>query len=457
MFDTNMKNKKVIIAGAGLAGSLLASCLANKGFEVEIFERRSDMRKGKTEAGRSINLALSTRGLRALEKVGMDKEILKEAIPMHGRMMHDNYGNLTYQAYGKEGQYINSVSRSGLNLKLIELADNFTNVKINFNQKVLDANFDDTSILVEDEEGNLSSHQADFIVSADGAFSPIRLAMQKTSRFTYSQSYENYGYKELEIPPTSEGGFLIEKNALHIWPRGDFMMIALPNPDGSFTCTLFMAYEGEVSFENLKTPADVTAFFEKYFADTLPLISNLTETFFKNPIGSLVTVRCSPWVRGNIALLGDSAHAVVPFYGQGMNCAFEDVAVLDNLIDELGVGDIPRLLDAYQNERIANANAIADLALQNFIEMRDLVGKSEFLEFKKVEAKLCEVYPNLFKSQYELVTFSDVSYKLAQDSGKSNADLINYIISRNEYDKIGDRDWFNNLVKEFKLPYVATS
>lgn len=449
-----MNTKKVIISGAGLAGSLLASCLAKKGLEVVVFERRPDMRKGPIEGGRSINLALSTRGLKALEKVGMADAILEQAIPMHGRMMHDTQGKLTYQAYGLEGQYINSVSRSGLNLKLIELADKFENVNIQFNTKVLDANFENNTLDVEMENGEIEKHSADFIISADGAFSPIRMAMQKTQRFSYSQSYENYGYKELEIRPDERGNFKLEKNALHIWPRGDFMMIALPNPDGTFTCTLFLAYEGEISFESLKTNEDVKRFFQTYFADTVPLIHELENTFFKNPTGSLATIRCNPWVRGKMALLGDAAHAVVPFYGQGMNCAFEDVAVLDELIEKMGLEHIEALLDSYQKERIENANAIADLALQNFIEMRDLVGQDSFLKFKNIEASLCKHHGDIFKSQYELVTFSSHSYKTAKESGTANANLIKEIIDNNLIDKLGDNEWFLQLAKKHQLPYL---
>jgi kynurenine 3-monooxygenase len=298
-------------------------------------------------------------------------------------------------------------------------------------------------------------HKATAIIATDGAFSPIRGEMQKTLRFNYSQTYENYGYKELEIPPskTSNNLFRIEKNALHIWPRGDFMMIALPNPDGSFTCTLFLPYEVEISFDSLKTPQDVEQFFQKYFQDSMEHIEDLTGTFFRNPTGSLVTVRCSPWVRGNVALLGDAAHAIVPFYGQGMNAAFEDVAVLDSLLDEMEGKSWNEIFEKYQELRIPNANAIANLALQNFIEMRDLVGKPEFVEFKKVENKLCETYSEYFKSQYELVTFSDVPYSKAWDSGARNAELINHIIQTNQADKIGDLDWFNNLMKEFEIIY----
>jgi kynurenine 3-monooxygenase len=454
-FDAKMKKTKVIISGAGLAGSLLASCMAKHGFEVEVFERRADMRKGTVEGGRSINLALSNRGIKALQKIDMAVPVLKEAIPMSGRMMHSVNGDLAYQPYGVEGQCINSVSRSGLNLKLIEYADTFPNVKLNFSSKVVHADFDKTSITIENDKGLEETHYADFIVSADGAFSPIRNLMQKYLRFNYSQNFENYGYKELEIQPNEDGSFKLDKNALHIWPRGEFMMIALPNPDGSFTCTLFMPYEGEVSFEKLISKNEVNAFFNKYFADILPLVQNLEEMFFKNPIGSLVTIRCNPWVRGKFALLGDSAHAIVPFYGQGMNAAFEDVAVLDSLIkNKQEETSWEEVLEEYQKERIVNANAIADLALQNFIEMRDLVAKPEFLEFKRVENLLCKHFPEKFKSQYELVTFSDLSYSLAQKSGEANSKLINYLIENQLVDMVEKKNEIESAMKHFNIQYA---
>jgi kynurenine 3-monooxygenase len=446
-----MKNQKIIVSGAGLAGSLLAACLAKKGFKVEVFERRADMRKGPVEAGRSINLALSSRGINALKKVGMDAEVLKDAIPMYGRMIHDIKGETFLQPYGTKGQYINSVSRSGLNLKLIDLLDSYPNATVHFNSPTVNVDFDKTSLIVSNN-GNSVEHTGDAIIASDGAFSPVRSKMQKTTRFNYSQEYENYGYKELEIKPNEDGGFKIDKNALHIWPRGDFMMIALPNPNGSFTCTLFLPYEGEKSFENLQTENQVNQFFQNWFPDAKALMPDLTEMFFSNPIGALVTVRCNPWVRGKVALLGDAAHAIVPFYGQGMNAAFEDVAVLDELIADLDV-DWDNVFDLYQQERIHNANAIADLALQNFVEMRDLVGRDDFILFKKVENRLCELYPDRFKSQYELVTFSNVPYSFAQKAGSKNAALIHFIIEHHLQNNLEDSVKMNELFDKFEINF----
>lgn len=433
-----MKEKAVIIGG-GLSGSLLAICLAKRGFKVELYERRGDMRKGKAEAGRSINLALSTRGIEALKKVGLAEQVLHDAIPMNGRQMHSVKGELSYQPYGTAGQYINSVSRAGLNLKLIQLAGEFDNVELHFNTRCIDADLKNNIAIIENENGERMEVKGDVMFGTDGAFSAIRTEMQKTNRFNYSQTYENYGYKELEIVPSPEGKFMIEENALHIWPRGEFMMIALPNPGGSFTCTLFLGYEGEKSFANLKTEQQITDFFNTYFADAVPMMPGLIHDFMHNPIGSLVTIRSNPWVVNKFALVGDAAHAVIPFYGQGMNCSFEDVKELDDLIEQY-YPEWDTIFEKYQEARIVNANAIADLACKNFVEMRDLVGRPEFMQFKKVEHDLCEFYPEYFKSQYELVTFSTSSYSYAQAQGGRNEAIINRIIAEGLADKITQKD-----------------
>ncbi len=440
--------EKIAIIGGGLSGSLLAICLAKRGFEVEVYERRGDIRKGQAEAGRSINLALSTRGIEALKKVGLAEKVLQDAIPMTGRMMHSVKGELQYQPYGKSGQYINSVSRSGLNVKLLELADEFDNVKLFFNHKCLDVDLNINTAVLENEKGEKITVEASIMFGSDGAYSAVRSEMQKTNRFNYSQTYENYGYKELEILPGDNNSFLIEKNALHIWPRGEFMMIALPNPDGSFTCTLFLAYDGEKSFNNLKTKVDVTAFFENYFPDAMKLMPNYLEDFFNNPTGNLATIRCNPWVYKNFALIGDAAHAVIPFYGQGMNCSFEDVSEIDEII-ETHYPDWNTIFTKYQEARIINANAIADLACKNFVEMRDLVGQPAFMHFKKVEQLLSENYPDIYRSQYSLVSFSTEPYSFALAQGYKNEALIQYIIEHKLEDKISDKSLMMPLFRDF--------
>lgn len=440
--------QKITLVGGGLSGSLMAVYLAKRGYEVHVFERRKDMRDGSYEGGRSINLALSNRGIQALAKVGLDQEVLNIAIPMTGRMMHDRNGNLSYQPYGHEGQAINSVSRGGLNIRLLQLADAYPNIHLYFESKCIYADLEAgvTRYLMPD--GSEHEDTADIVIATDGAYSAVRESFMKSSRFTYSQTYENHGYKELEITPDDQGEFRLIKNCLHIWPRKSFMMIALPNPGGNFTCTLFMPYEGNPGFDDLLHKSQVESLFEKEFADAVPLMPGLVNDFFDNPIGHLATIRCYPWVKGKTALLGDSAHAVVPFYGQGMNCSFEDCLVLDEMI-ELYHGNWEQILDAYQKSRKPDADAIATLAVNNFLEMRDLVGTPEFLHKKKVEHELSELYPELFQSQYELVTFSTKPYSFAYSRGEKNDRLLAHIISNGMEDHLANRKEMEPLLREF--------
>ena len=437
--------EKISIIGGGLSGSLMAIYLAKRGFEVNLFERRPDMRKNKISAGKSINLALSTRGLRALEKIGLDKDLLEDAIPMYGRMMHSINGELTYQPYGKDGQAINSVSRGRMNIRLLELADEFKNITLHFNTKCKSIDIEKSIAIFEMEDGSTKTIQSDRIIGTDGAFAATRGSMQSTDRFNYSQQYLHVGYKELSIPAAENGGFKMEKNALHIWPRGEYMMIALPNNTGDYTCTLFMPFEGNNAFEKLKTKEDVTKFFNLNFPDAIPLMPTLVDDYFANPTSSLVIVRCYPWVKEDkIALMGDAAHAVVPFYGQGMNCSFEDALIMDECIEKYGT-DWNKIFDEYQKERKPNADAISEMAVQNFDEMANKTADKHFLHKKHIEHDLAELYPGQFKSQYELVTFSTSSYKFAQDQGKKNDVLLEKIIAEGAEEKIKDANYMNSL------------
>lgn len=437
--------KRITLVGGGLAGSLVAVYLAKRGYEVNIYERRPDMRNVEIPAGRSINLALSTRGIDALKRVGLDQVVLDQAIPMAGRMMHDEKGNLAYQPYGKDGQAINSVSRAHLNIQLLKLADEHENVNQFFNMRCQEVDIENSICkFLNEETGEIVEVDSDYILGSDGAYSPVRLKMMKNDRFDYSQSYTKSGYKELNITPTPDGDFAMDPDSLHIWPRGNFMMIALPNPDKSFTCTLFMPYDGDVGFDQINSDQEILDFMNTYFADAVPLMPELLNDFKQNPVGSLVTVRCYPWHMKKATLIGDACHAIVPFYGQGMNCAFEDCVELDNCLEEFG--DWDNAMNEYQKRRKPNADAIADLALQNFIEMRDLVGDKDFLHYKKIEHKLCELHPDLFKSQYEMVTFSKVPYSEAMTKGAQNTKRVYDLIASNHEDKITDRsfvaEWF---------------
>lgn len=437
--------EKINIIGGGLSGTLMAIYLAKRGFEINLFERRPDMRKNKMIAGRSINLALSTRGLHALAKVGLDQEILADAIPMTGRMMHSKTGELKYQPYGKDGEAINSVSRGRLNIRLLELADEFENITLHFNTKCVDLNVDAGLAVFEMEDGSNQSFTADRIIGTDGAFAATRARMQMGDRFDYQQFYLQVGYKELEIPAGAMGEFKMEKNALHIWPRGAFMMIALPNPSGDFTCTLFVPFEGEKSFDAVKTREDLTKFFAEEFPDAMAMMPTLMDDYFKNPTASLVTVRCYPWVKKDkLALMGDAAHAIVPFYGQGMNCSFEDVVVMDECIEKYG-SDWNMVFDAYQKLRKPNADAISQLAIQNYTEMAEKVGDHHFMHKKHIEHDLSDLYPDKFKSQYELTTFSLSPYKYALDQGVKNDVLLEKIIADKAEEQIKDPAYMEGL------------
>ncbi len=441
-------SQKVTLVGGGLAGSLLAIFLAKKGFKVSIYEKRPDMRGSDYEGGRSINLALSERGLRALRKLGLDKEVLDIGIPMRGRMMHDLQGQLKYQPYGHDGQAIYSVSRGLLNIKLLQMADSMENIEMFFDHDCTGVNLEKAETSYTNKAGEPVEDKADWVIATDGAYSAVRKAFQTSGRFNYEQKYEEHGYKELEILANAEGDFAMNKNCLHIWPRKSFMMIALPNPDATFTCTVFMPFKGDPGFDDLKTRSEIEAFVTEQFPDAVPVMPNVLDDFEKNPVGSLVTIRTFPWLRGKTALLGDSAHAIVPFYGQGMNCCFEDCSDLDFCLGETD-NNMMEALEMYQERRVKNANAIADLALKNFTEMRDWVGQPEFLARKAIEHDLSELYKDEYKAQYELVTFADVTYKEAWDRGFENDRLIDRIIEDKLESKIADRPFMLRLFKEY--------
>ncbi len=421
--------ERITIVGGGLVGALLGVMLAKRGARVRIFERRPDMRSATISAGRSINLAMSDRGLRALEVAGIADDIRAISIPMHGRMMHDVEGNQTYQPYGKDGQFINSVSRGELNKTLLTVAERH-GVEIVFEARCVDIDLATSTAVFERPDGERITAEADILFGADGAYSAVRGRMQFTDRFDYSQSYLAHGYKELHIPPDATGAFRLEKHALHIWPRRSFMMIGLPNLDGSFTMTLFFAHEGPTSFEQLRTREAVSAFFQEEFPDAVPLMPTLLEDFFTNPESSLMMVRCAPWVvNDRVALIGDAAHAIVPFYGQGMNCGFEDCRILLECLDH-AKGAWGPALRLYQRLRKPAGDAILELALDNFIEMRDKVADPIFLRRKRIEAWLHEQYPAKFIPLYTLVTFSaDVPYNEAQRIGREQDAFMEQVMS----------------------------
>ncbi|MBA2398885.1 MAG: FAD-dependent monooxygenase [Bradyrhizobium sp.] len=403
---------KLTLIGSGLAGGLLAGFLGRRGYEIDLFERRSDPRAGNTVGGRSINLALSTRGIHALRQLDLADEVLRHAIPMRGRMIHDKTGALHFSPYDRDpNKCINSIGRDVLNTIVIEGAQRYPNVRVMFKQRCTEVELDTPAAHFVQTETNLASRaRADAIIGVDGAFSAVRGAMQRLSRFEYSQSYLPHGYKELTIQPSAQGLWQMEKNALHIWPRRSFMMIALPNPDGSFTCTLFWEFDGPRSFATTQTDDEVRRFFGEEFPDAVPLMPALLDDFKANPTGSLVTIRCAPWYyEDKVALLGDASHAVVPFYGQGMNAAFEDCVVFDECLAQFP-NERKRAFAEYFDRRKQNADALADLALHNFIEMRDKTASRAFRAKKKLDHTLEGLLPGIYLPLYTMVSFTRIPY-----------------------------------------------
>jgi kynurenine 3-monooxygenase len=412
-------SERITLLGAGLTGPLLALSLAQRGFKVDIYERRPDMRKSRISAGRSINLAVSTRGIHALREAGLWNEMRRIIVPMKGRMMHSIDGDITFQPYGKdESEVINSISRADLHVALVNAAE-ARGVAFHFRERCVAVDLKSGSLRFRNEiSGVEKSIQSGILIGTDGSASAIRSEMLKLGRFNFSQQYLDYGYKELTIPAGGDGSHRMDPNALHIWPRGSYMLIALPNVDGTFAGILFLPFEGENSFAALDTDAKSYDFFAAQFPDALQLMPGMSKQFLENPVGTMVTIKCSPWhIGGRMLMLGDAAHAIVPFFGQGMNCAFEDCTCLLELLDKHGI-DWPRIFDGFERSRKADTDAIADLANDNFIEMRDKVADPRFLLKKKVELALEAKFPRLFVPKYAMVTFHRIPYSVARSRGE---------------------------------------
>lgn len=422
-------SNKIIIVGAGLCGTLLAIRLAQRGFNISLHEKRPDMRKEDIAAGRSINLALSNRGLMALDSVGLKETIIEECIPMRGRLIHPLGAPSFLSPYsGRSEDYINSVSRGGLNITLLNKAEGMDNIQIHFNSSCQSVDLKNaTAVFRNGETGESIQEKGAIVIGTDGAGSAVRRSMMAETTdllFNYSQDFLRHGYKELSILPAEDGGFLIEKNALHIWPRGHFMIIALPNLDGSFTVTMFHPFETEIGFNHLNTEKQVRSFFETYFPTLIPHMPHYVEEYFDNPVGTLGTIKCYPWQAYNKTLImGDASHAIVPFYGQGMNAAFEDVRVFDEMMEVHG-NNWEQLFTEFQDARAENTNAIADLAIDNFHEMQDRVDDGDFIKKRKIEMLLEQQYPDYY-SKYSLVTFRpELPYSTAMKLGRAQDELL---------------------------------
>lgn len=419
--------KNVAIVGSGLVGSLLAIYLRKKGHKVTVFDRRPDVRKVEF-SGRSINLAMSNRGWKALREVGVEEEIRKLALPLDKRAMHVTDKPVYFQKYGAEGEAIYSISRGVLNRKMIDLAEE-AGTEFKFEEKVWDVDMPKAYLYTgETEKSEWKEYKFDLVFGADGAFSRIRHKMQRQSRFNYSQHFINVGYKELTIPPNEDGSHKLDNSSFHIWPRGKFMLIAMPNLDGSFTCTLFLPFEGETSFESIQTEKDADLFFETHFSDIKDEISNLKKDFFKNPTSAMVTIKCFPWsYYDKITLVGDSAHAIVPFYGQGMNAGFEDIWVLNQKMEKYG-DDWQQIFEEYQTERKPNGDAIAELSYRNFIEMSSKTADPMFLLRKKIEKRFADRHPDLWTPLYSRVTFSGKPYAEALEIGDRQRQIMDEVM-----------------------------
>ena len=445
------KKDNILIIGAGLCGSLLALRLAQRGYTVNVYESRPDLRVTDISAGKSINLALSDRGFKALRLAGVEDKARDICIPMIGRLVHDIEGNTFASNYsGRDGEYINSISRGDLNGMLLTEADKFDNLTIHFNNDCTNVDLDTNTAhfrnTITNEDFTVTS---DVIFGTDGAGSELRKSyfLQRKFLFSFSQNFLTHGYKELEIPASPEGNHLISKDYLHIWPRGQYMLIALANLDGSFTVTLFLGHEeGAYNFKGLDTEEKIKDFFQKQFPDVLALIPNIAKEFANNPTGALGTIKCSPWhYKGNTLIMGDAAHAVVPFYGQGMNASFEDVAVLDGIIDK-HEGNWEIIFKTYEKVRKANADAIGDLAEENYYEMRDHVANPIFKQKRKLEMDLEKHFPNDYFSKYSMVTFNEnIGYHEAMTKGRAQDKAILNMITDNEIDLEGD---LNDLLKK---------
>jgi len=444
--------KNITIVGAGLVGSLAAFYLARRGYNVKVYERRPDLRKANISAGRSINLVISHRGFTALEKVGLKEEMEKITVPAKGRMTHDTEGNQNFYPYSIHGKAIHSVSRGGLNTALTTKAEEFDNVQFFFNEKCETVDLENAICTFKNyETGEITTVTSDLIIGSDGAFSAVRAEMTKQPRFNYSQQYISAGYKEIHFPAAADGSPQLDTNALHIWPRKEFMLMGLANTDNGFTGTIFGPWEGENSFESVKTEAEVEAYFQKFYPDAIPMIPDYKEQYLNNPTSALVIVRCEPWnYKSKVMLVGDASHAIVPFYGEGMNCGFEDIFVFDNLLDEFGDGDMGKVLSKYSDQRVPNGNAIADLSLRNFIEMRDLVADPKFILRKKIEGKVYKDHPEKWVPLYSQVKFTNIQYADALAAVQKQDKIMEEVLAMPNI----ENDWDDPKVTEFILSKI---
>ncbi|MAM04668.1 MAG: kynurenine 3-monooxygenase [Flavobacteriales bacterium] len=431
--------KEITIVGAGLVGSLCSLYMTNRGYKVNVFERRNDLRSEIITARKSINLALSKRGWTSLEQAGIANQVMKIAIPVYKRIMHDNKGKLTEQPYGNKDEAIYSVSRAQMNVLMMDLAEK-NGAKLHFNEKCIDVDFEQSIVTFENTESKKNQNvKSDFLIGADGAFSVVRKKMVNKYKHDYDYNEIDHDYKELVIPAGKNNSYLLDKNALHIWPRGDFMLMALANLDGSFTCTLFAPKKGLNSFEGLNKKEEIEAYFANIFPDFFELVPNLYEQWLLNPTSSLGIVRTFPWhIKDTTLIIGDAAHATVPFYGQGMNCGFEDCRILNNFLDKYD--NLSTCFENFSNERKPNGDGVQELSMHNFIVMRDKTADPKFLLQKKIEKKFSNLYPNKWTPLYSMVSFTNISYSEAWEIGMRQEKMMQKIMQYPNIENVWDDD-----------------
>ena len=443
--------KTATIVGAGLVGSLWAVYLKKAGYKVTMYERRPDMRLNNISAGKSINLATSFRGWKALDEVGIGDQIREIAIPMYGRTLHHLDGTTSYQPYGKQDQAIFSVSRGAINAKLMSIAEENGDTRIIFNEECVQVDLEQGMVAFRNTmSGEITTTKADVVFAADGAFSAIRYqGMQKLDQFNYSQQYIADGYREILLPANLDGTYKLAKETLHIWPRGRFMLIALPNFDGSFTCTLFMPFEDhKYCFRDLDSKAKVSDFFRNVFPDFYELLPTVAENWEDHPLSSLAIIRCFPWTHGKVALMGDAAHATVPFFGQGMNCGFEDCSVMWQLMQQHHE-NWEVIFETYQNLRKPNGDAVQDLSLQNYIVMRDKVNDADFLLLQRIERRINYLYPEAYFPLYSMVSFTDIEYQTALQKGNEQEARIMNLINAHQINQETTDASIDDIIHEF--------
>lgn len=425
----------IIVIGAGLVGSLLSMFLAKKGYQVEVFERGADPRRSRQNFGRSINLTLCERGLKVLDRAGVGSPIRALAVPVYGRLIHDVQGKLTFQPYGNHREAIYSIGRNELNKVLLDFAEHHFRINFSFQQKCLDVDFTVPSVELKNQiSGETTRHRAERIFGADGAYSAVRLQMQKKTRLNFSQQYWSQGYKELQVPPGHKN-WTSEKNVIHIWPRGNYMLLGFPNLDGSFTCSLHLPFEGPRSFESIKTEEDLHRLFNDSFPDAVSLMPRLVDDFFAHPANSMITIKCTPWsYQEKVALIGDSAHSIFPSYGQGANAGFEDCATLWDCMEKYGE-DWRGVLSEFEKQRHPNTDAIADLCIEHFRELRDHVGTPTFLLKKEIERKINETYPEKYLDLYSMISFTQMPYTEALRVDREQRAIVEQILSVKEVEK----------------------